>query len=111
MVRRLPGDRVVLGRWQRVVVAQSALSTPAEVPQPQLVAAVVQARRLPRLRAATAGGTAFLGLLAAAVAAVVPTPERAVQTATIFGVVLLLIAGYEVYRRAADRRLLRAATR
>ena len=108
MVRRLPGDRVALGRWQRVVVAKAALLTPADVLQPLLAAAVVQARRLPRVRATAAVSTAFLGLLAAAVAVVAPS-ERAVHTATALGAVLVFIAGYEVYRRAADRRLVRAA--
>ena len=92
-----------------MVVAKAALLTPADVLQPLLTAAVIRARRLPRVRATAAVSAAFLGLLAAAVAVVAPS-ERAVHTATTFGAVLVVIAGYEVYRRTADRRSVRAAT-
>lgn len=68
---------------------------------------MVQARRLPQIRAAAAGGAGLLGV-AAAVAAVAPVPEEAVQLAVGFEVVLLMIAGYEMYRRTTDRRLLQA---
>ena len=108
MVRPLPGDRVAVGRWQRVVVAKVALSTPDEVLQPLLTAAVSQARRLPLVRAAAAVSTAFLGLLVTVVAVVSPRPERAVHVAAVLGATLLFIVAYEVYRRAADRHLLRA---
>lgn len=113
LVHQLPGrrgtckERLVVGRWGRVVVAEGAFATPVGVLQPQLAAAVVRARRLPQVRAAAAGGAASFGLVVATVAVVVPASGWAVLMCG-FGVVLVMIGGYEMYRRASDRRLLRA---